>query len=425
MHSLSVLLYNLAIKVYHIGILISSLYDTRAQKWLKGRKDIFRVIEQALKPDENRIWIHCASLGEFEQGRPVIEELKKSTGSRKQFKIVLTFFSPSGYEIRKNYDGADYVFYLPLDTKRNARRFIELVRPDLAIFVKYEFWYHHINTLQLRSIPIILISAIFRKRHLFFKWYGKAFRKLLRSYHTIYVQDEGSVKMLETIGVTSAILASDTRIDRVYHIVKNVERYPIVESFKQDKKMVIAGSTWQEEEKMICRLITSDNKINGLVKFVIAPHQIGEDHIRDLARNIKDGFIRYSEANGSNVEDSRVMIIDNVGMLSYLYQYGFAAVIGGGFGKGIHNILEPAAFGLPILFGPNYKKFQEARDLVSDGGAFTFKSYDEFKASLLELINNEDHYKSASSKCRDYVESGRGGTKVIVEKIEEVLASNH
>lgn len=401
-------LYNLSIYIYYILIRFSSLFgNTKAKLWLKGREDIFERIDAALKPLEKRIWIHASSLGEFEQGRPVIEKLKEL---RPDYKIVLTFFSPSGYEIRKDYKGADYIFYLPLDTRQNAHKFLDLVRPEKVIFVKYEFWYNYLTTLSAKHIPLYLISANFRKNQHFFKWYGGWFRQLLGNFEHIFVQNESSAALLKSIRLSNITIAGDTRFDRVYSIASASRELPEVKNFVNGAFCIVAGSTWQPDEDLLFRYL---NETSHSLKMIVAPHEIKDSAIEAMIRKINRKTVRFSRLQ--NPEKADVLIIDNIGMLSSLYRYGNVAYIGGGFGKGIHNILEAATFGLPVLFGPNYHKFQEAVNLEKEGGAFPVNNYDNLKLTLDEFIGNPAKTKTTSAISRDFVENNLGATNNILQ----------
>ena len=415
-------LYNTAIFFYHLAIHIYSHFNSKAKLWVEGRKNIFTKLRSAIKGDEKIAWFHCASMGEFEQGRPVIEAFRDEFP---QFKILLTFFSPSGYEVRKNYRGVDHVFYLPIDTKNNAEKFIDIVNPTIAVFIKYEFWYHYLNTLHKRQIPTFLVSAIFRHNQHFFRWYGTLFRKILRNLTRIFVQDEVSQTVLDSIGLKNHAISGDTRFDRVYKIAMQVEEIPLVQQFKQDRKLFIAGSTWKEDENLLIEFI--NNNVTDLpagqagLKFIIAPHEIKEENIQRIISQVKHKTIRFSEAKEEEIGNAKVLIIDNIGMLSRLYQYGDIAYIGGGLGKGIHNILEAAAFGMPVVFGPNYHKFREANALIEKGGAFSIKNYTELENKIRFLLSDVYVLKMASEISRNYVKCKRGATGMILDHVRELV----
>jgi len=406
------LLYNIGIFLYGIAIRLVAPFNQKAKLFIRGRKHWLKALSEKVDADASYIWFHCASLGEFEQGRPVIEEIKKQFP---QYKIVLAFFSPSGYEIRKNYEGADIVCYLPLDTKKNATLFIDLLRPEKVFFVKYEFWYNYMNELSRRQIPLFIVSAIFRENQLFFKntpW-GKWYRKMLFQFEHIFIQNEQSATLLKSIGIRKFTIAGDTRFDRVAAIAKSAKQFPDVEKFKGNKLTVIAGSTWKPDEELLAGFINNSHDI----KFIIAPHEVVPANINRIHQLLKKKAISYSKSQNSDLEDFDVLIIDSIGILSSLYQYGNLAYIGGGFGVGIHNILEAATFRLPILFGPNFKKFKEAVDLADQKGAFPVSDSASLNHALNLLLSDKNERKKASVVCQKYVEKNVGSTKLIINKV--------
>lgn len=407
------LIYNLAIRLYGLGIWIASFFHAKAKSWIAGRQHLFEELASMITTDRPIIWIHCASLGEFEQARPLIEELRSK---HSQYQLLLSFYSPSGFEIRKNYDQVDYVCYLPLDTAYNAQRFIQIVQPSLVIFVKYEFWYHFLQQLKKAAIPTFLISAVFRPKQLFFKTYGQLFRNMLHCFQHIFVQDQRSFDLLQSLKLKTSI-AGDTRIDRVIDIAKQAKRFAIIEKFVDQKTILIAGSTWVADEDILCSFINTHNDADW--KYIIAPHEIKEKTILALENKLTLSSIRYSVAN-KNINQAQVLIIDNIGMLSAIYQYGKIAFIGGGFGKGIHNILEPIAFGLPVIFGPNYTKFEEAKSLVDLGAAFSIKDTSSFNASIAQFSDN-NFYQDASQKTRQYLKQNEGATEKILKALKPLL----
>jgi 3-deoxy-D-manno-octulosonic-acid transferase len=409
------LLYNIGIRVYYFSILFASLFNKKARLWIRGRKKIFEQIHSKIDPNSSVIWFHCSSLGEFEQGRPVIEKIREIFPGRN---ILLTFFSPSGYEIRKNYSGADYIFYLPLDTKKNAVRFLNLVKPEAVFFIKYEYWFHFLSRLHKMNIKIYLISGIFRSGQVFFKWYGKWFRKILRTFHHLFVQDNESVELLQSIGFENVTVCGDTRFDRVYAIAQKATEYPAIRSFIDGKLTFIAGSTWPPDEEIIVRFM---NENNLPVKYIIAPHEIHEQGITQLQESIKGKTVRYTSMNESEIKEANVLIIDTIGILSSVYQYGNVAYIGGGFGKGIHNILEAATFGLPIIFGPNFKKFREASELVKLNGAFSITNSDDLNTIINTFIKNHQAFKTAGENTREYVMRNLGATDIITKFVRSSL----
>ena len=398
------LLYNLGLRIYVFLIYIASFFNKKAKSWLKGRSNV------QYQQFKKSAWFHFASLGEFEQGLPVLTSFRSEHSGTA---IVITFFSPSGYEIRKNTPLADAVYYLPLDTASNARHFIDAIQPTIAVFTKYEYWYHYFNELNRKNVPLFVISGIFRQNQVFFKWYGGLYRQMLGFVTHFFVQDENSKNLLQNIGVNKVSVSGDTRFDRVWANAQAPKSFPLIEEFAAGSKVFIAGSTWPEDEELLAQLI----KDNPDRKFIIAPHEIKEDKINRLINLLpQDSAARYSAISGlkSQISNLRSIIIDNIGMLSSLYQYGDIAYIGGGFGVGIHNTLEAAAFGLPVIFGPNYQKFKEARDLVSHELGFSIKDAVELKAAFSYLIADENKLQSISLKIKDYVKENTGSTEMVM-----------
>ena len=378
--------------------------------WVKGRRGWSSKLKDNFASGEKTIWFHCASLGEFEQGRPVIEMIKDKAPD---IKIVLTFFSPSGYEIRKNYKLADYICYLPADTPGNASDFISIIKPSLAVFVKYEFWNNYISELRKKDIPLYLVSGIFRPDQHFFRWYGGFFRRILKKFTHIFVQDKRSSDLLQKIGIQNITIAGDTRFDRVNQIAAAAKTLPILEKFRDGEKLFLAGSSWRPDEEIIAGFINLDP---GKMKWVFAPHEIEKSNIDRLEKLFKTDVVRYSEFNEKSAS-ARVLIIDNIGILSSAYRYAYIAAIGGGFGRGIHNILEPACWGTPVLFGPNYKGFKEAVDLISGKGAFCYRNPDEFKSIVNDWLADDEVYKFSSQMVIGYIRKNTGATEQIVRKI--------
>lgn len=405
-------IYNLSIFIYSILIRLAAPFNLKAGQILKGRRSVFDELTNKIKHDRPIIWVHCASLGEFEQGRPVIEAIKKQYP---EYRILLTFFSPSGYEIRKNYELADYTCYLPADTKSNARTLIKLVNPEVVFFVKYEFWFHYIQELKNQHIPLYLVSAIFRENQLFFKntpW-GKWYRKMLFGFSHFFVQDEQSVKLLAGIGVTNATKAGDTRFDRVAEIARNGKDIPLVEKFRGNSQLVVAGSTWKPDEDLLIEYIHAHPEI----KFVIAPHETKKGNIDRLISQLKTPVICYTEATAETVMNKQVLLIDTIGLLSSVYKYADLAYIGGGFGVGIHNTLEAAIFGMPIVFGPNYLRFNEATTMVKLGIAHPVNDYSGVKAILDTLLTDTEKRKEITTACISFTQQNLGATKTIVSKV--------
>jgi 3-deoxy-D-manno-octulosonic-acid transferase len=391
--------------------LVSFLGNQKAKFWKEGRKGIFEKIGTSLKPGERRIWIHAASLGEFEQGRPLIEKIKQQYIG---YKIFLTFFSPSGYEVRKNYGSADYIYYLPVDTPGNARRFLDLVKPEKVLFIKYEYWYNYLSELKKRNIPVYLCSAIFRENQVFFKWYGGWYKKVLLFFNHLFVQTEESQKLLSSIGITNVTVTGDTRFDRVYAIASQSVEIPEVKAFVGTGQCLVAGSTWEPDEDFLCRYI---NESVIPLKYIVAPHEIHTSHIERIEKLVHKNVIRYSVWKQEQRGEFDVLVIDNIGMLSSLYRYGQVAYIGGGFGKGIHNTLEAATFGLPVLFGPNHLKFREALDLIRINGAFAIHDYVGLKGKLDELFTNVNSMEMAGKEAATFVKQGVGATEKILTYI--------
>ncbi len=398
--------YNTGISAYNLAIRLAAPFNEKAKLLNKGRKEVWEKIRTIQRGNQRLVWFHAASLGEFEQGRPVIEKLKQTEPDTK---ILLTFFSPSGYEIRKNYTEADYILYLPADTKRNAIRFIETLRPDAAIFIKYEFWFHYLHELRNRQIPIYLISAIFRPEQPFFKNWGGLHRQMLSFFKCLYVQDKESVNLLNKIGIRNVQLTGDTRFDRVKQIAETARTIEKAESFCNDQPAIICGSTWPPDEEILLEYI---NSYSGNYKWIIVPHEIGENHIKNILEKCKKKTARYSQA-GTDISSCDVLVIDCIGLLSSIYRYGKIAYIGGGFGAGIHNTLEAAVYGIPVIFGPKYQKFNEAVNLIQTGGAFSIQNNKELKEVLDNLIQNPAIAEIAGQKALEYVNSQLGATDSI------------
>ena len=403
------LLYNICIILYAQIVRVVALWNNKAKQWVEGRRDIFEHMARKINKDDKVIWLHVASLGEFEQGRPIIEQIRKE---HPEYKILLTFFSPSGYEIRKNYEGADYIFYLPIDTPLNVKRFLDIAHPEIAIFVKYEFWLNYLYELKARNVRTFVISAIFRADSVFFKWYGSCWRQALDSYEQIFVQNEESQALLHKIGFDNVIIAGDTRFDRVAAIAKAAKKIDIVERFKADSRLFVAGSTWGPDEDILQELINS----NPDIKFVIAPHEMNEGRIGKIIEATKGGAIRYTQCNEQTTFDgTQVLILDTVGILSSVYGYALWSYIGGGFGVGIHNTLEAATFALPIAFGPNYKKFKEARDMVALGVATKVESAEDLHKWFTPLRDSEQTLRHVSTTAKEYTSKHQGATSLIMK----------
>lgn len=403
-------LYNLCMVVYAALIRLAAPFYPKARLWCAGRKGMYERMQSAIGDAEDIVWIHVASLGDFEQGRPLVDYIKENYPD---YKILLTFFSPSGYEVRKDYKNADYVFYIPADTKREVCRFLDIVRPKVAIFVKYEFWLNMLAELHKRSVRTFIVSAIFRRNSIFFNPFGSIWRRGLHSFETLFVQDDASKHLLSKIGITNVEVAGDTRFDRVASIAENGGRVALVEQFKGDSRLFVAGSTWGADEEVLLPLING----NPDVKFVIAPHEIDDARIVKLMREIKGGAVRYTEVSSDNFKDKQVLILDTMGLLSRVYGSAEWAYIGGGFGAGIHNTLEAVVYGIPVAFGPKYRKFREACDLIALGVGHSVTNAQELKIWFDELKCDDDYLARLAAIANVYVGQHLGATEKIAETI--------
>lgn len=412
---IDVLLYDLGVNAYAAGIRLAAPFKPKARLFVAGRKGLRALITDKLSNESRpRIWVHCASLGEFEQGRPVIEAIKQRYPG---YAIVLTFFSPSGYEVRKNYDGADHVFYLPVDTKSNADWFVEIVKPTIAIFVKYELWYHYLKALSDSKIPTLLISAIFNKGHGFFKWYGGLQRKMLGMFTKILVQDVESEQLLSGIGLRNVQISGDTRFDRVVAAVAQTANLPIAKAFCGNSKILIAGSTWDADEAVLKEAL---QQIPADWKLILVPHEVHEAHVQRIEKLFVRDFVRWSQWDNKDA-NKRVLIVDKVGLLLQLYSYGHVAFIGGGFGKaGVHNVLEAAVYGMPCLYGPVYDKFKEAIDLIGHGGGSEVTDADALLKQML-WMDIDTQRQIMGDKAKGYVFGAQGATEKTLEVIEPIL----
>jgi 3-deoxy-D-manno-octulosonic-acid transferase len=412
--------------VYDIGIgglrglyQLASLVHGKARLFQQGRKAQHERLLRTfpLKDSGPLVWFHCASLGEFEQGRPVMEALKNRIPS---VRILLTFFSPSGYEVQKNYVGADHIFYLPWDTAKNAKWFAEQIKPSLAIFVKYEFWYHYISALHAHRIPVLSISSIFREDQVFFQWQGGLFRNMLAKFNHFFVQNQHSLELLQSIGIRAATVAGDTRFDRVHQIIQRAEEVQIARTFKNNQMVMVIGSAWPEDMDVLIPFINSHP---GQLKFIVAPHELKESFLSAIEKGIHGKTVRYSMATADNVLSADVLLIDNIGLLSRLYRYGEFAFVGGGFAQGLHNILEAACYGVPIFFGDRaYQKFQEAVDLTTQGGAFPIHDATDLSKIFEQLTTQPETLSSAITVTRRYVQQNLGATDKIVSYCEPMLS---
>ncbi|MFN8288557.1 MAG: glycosyltransferase N-terminal domain-containing protein [Chitinophagales bacterium] len=411
---MSALAYNIGIQLYGLGIYIASLFNKKAALWIEGRKDWKTKLQPKSATTQKTAWFHCASLGEFEQARPLIEKLKQE---RPDYRIVLSFFSPSGYEVRKNYSGADVVTYLPLDTPQNAKQFIALIQPNVAFFVKYEFWYNYLSELKNKGIPTILFSAIFRKEQVFFAWYGGLFRQMLKMFTSIFVQTETSQKLLAGIGIKS-VVANDTRFDRVYQIAQNRQQLPLIEKFKGTAPLLIAGSTWPKDEELLLQLI-AQGILKGY-KYIIAPHDIDSERIDKLTAQLGSKVVKLSQLNDGNAANAEVIVVDSIGQLTFIYAYGTIAYVGGGFNASVHNVLEPAVYGMPVIFGPNHQKSAEALQLIARGAGFCITDAASLNSIVASLLQNNKLPTSANA-AKQYVAENPGGTAVIWNVVNTLL----
>lgn len=416
------MIYNIVIYFVLWGIAIASLFNEKVRKMWRGEREAFKILKQKVDPNAKYIWFHAASLGEFEQGRPLMERIRKDYP---QYKILLTFYSPSGYEVRKNYEGADIICYMPVDTRLNAIRFLRLVRPVMAFFIKYEFWSNFLHILKYRNIPTYSVSSIFREDQVFFKWYGRSYAGVLKCFTRFFVQNEESKRLLEGIGITAVDVVGDTRFDRVLQIKEAAKQLPICEAFRtgvassqsadvphHDFKVFVAGSSWPPDENIFIPFFNEHKDW----RLLIAPHVIAEEHLKLILSLIKGKkVVRYTQTTPEEAADADVLIIDCFGLLSSMYNYGDVAYIGGGFGVGIHNTLEAAVWNMPVIFGPNNKKFQEAQGLLKSGGGFEINTYEDFSGLMSSLMNDETFLKQAGDKAGAFVAHLAGATdKVLV-----------
>ncbi|WP_446778279.1 3-deoxy-D-manno-octulosonic acid transferase [Macellibacteroides fermentans] len=408
-------MYSLIIHLYAFFIELISPFHKKARLMRLGQWKTNGILREKIDRNAKYIWFHASSLGEFEQGRPLIEKIK---AEHPEYKILLTFFSPSGYEVRKNYGGADVVCYLPFDTPYRVKKFLDLSKPVMAIFIKYEFWDNYLSELKRRNIPVYIVSAIFRKEQLFFKWYGGMYRKVLSYFTHIFVQDDASRELLSKYGVTNVSVFGDTRFDRVQDVYKNTKQVPMVELFvnnnRSDNQLtMVAGSSWQQDEEVYLNYFNEHPEL----KLIIAPHEIHKDHLMHIESMLKRPSIRLSEATEKDIKGKSCLIVDSFGLLSSIYRYGDLAYIGGGFGAGIHNVLEAAVYGIPVIFGPKYQKFKEARDLLQVGGAFSITDEKTFESKMEELSTYRDLLEAAGAAAGDFVKSNIGATNRIIASI--------
>ena len=411
-------LYNILIFIASLSLPIFAFFSKKIQLFVRGRKKVVQKIPHFEK-EEKVIWIHAASLGEFEQGRPIIEQIKKENSS---IKIIVSFFSPSGYEIRKNYPLANHICYLPLDSKKNARSFIKKIHPNLAIFIKYEFWPNFLLELKNQQIPTILVAGILRKNQLFFKWYGQFMRNALATFHHFFVQDNHSKNLLNSISLNKVTVSGDTRFDRVYQILQQNNYLPFIEKFTNNQYTTVAGSTWQEDEKLIIHYINKQADNNE--KFIIAPHHINEASILQLKKSIHKKVVLYSEKEIKDVSKYQVLIVDSIGILTKIYSVANVAYVGGGLKTGLHNILEPATFGIPIVIGNHFSKFKEAVDLVRLKGCFSISNRKEFSSIFTQLKREKEFSEKTGTINRNYIQKNLGATQLIMNYINKQLNIN-
>ena len=418
-------MYNLGIYLYLLGVAIYSRFNEKVRKMWRGEREAFRILKEKVDPEAKYVWFHAASLGEFEQGRPLMEQLRKD---HPEYKILLTFFSPSGYEVRKNYEGADIICYLPLDTITNARRFLRSVRPVMAFFIKYEFWYNYLHILKHRGVPVYSVSSIFRPDQVFFKWYGSQYGRVLNCFTHFFVQNEQSKELLAKIGITNVTIVGDTRFDRVLQIKEAAKQLPIVEAFvsrneevgkgKENVPVFVAGSSWPPDEEIFIKYFNQHPEW----KLIIAPHVIDEDHLQQIEKLLEGRkVIRYTEASAENVGNAEVLIINCFGLLSSIYHYGDVAYVGGGFGVGIHNLLEAAVWDVPVFFGPNNQKFQEAQGM-KQGGGLEITGYDDFAGKMDRLANDPQYLKEQGQKAGQFVKGQAGATSKVLSNVKSLCS---
>ena len=419
------MIYNIVIYFVLWGIAIASLFNEKVRKMWRGEREAFKILKQKVDPNAKYIWFHAASLGEFEQGRPLMERIRKEYP---QYKILLTFYSPSGYEVRKNYEGADIICYMPVDTRLNAIRFLRLVRPVMAFFIKYEFWSNFLHILKYRNIPTYSVSSIFREDQVFFKWYGRNYAGVLKCFTRFFVQNEESKRLLEGIGITAVDVVGDTRFDRVLQIKEAAKQLPICKAFRtgvassqsadvphHDFKVFVAGSSWPPDENIFIPFFNEHKDW----RLLIAPHVIAEEHLKLILSLIKGKkVVRYTQTTPEEAAEADVLIIDCFGLLSSMYNYGDVAYIGGGFGVGIHNTLEAAVWNMPVIFGPNNKKFQEAQGLLKSGGGFEINTYEDFSGLMSSLMNDETFLKQAGDKAGAFVAHLAGATDKVLASVK-------
>lgn len=411
------IIYNLFIYLYGTAISLAAHFNPKAKLWISGRKNWKNKMKQAISSDDKVIWVHCSSLGEFEQGRPVMEKIKKEFP---QHKLAVSFFSPSGFEVRKDYQGADYIFYLPLDTPKNAKRLIKTLHPEVLILVKYEYWYNLLKRLQKKDIPVIVISAVIKEKNLFFRPFATWFRKRIAGIEHFFVQDNDSKNLLESIGIEKVTVSGDTRFDRVKEIREANARLEFIEKFKGNSKLIVAGSTWPDDEEILVKFINENLPDNW--KLIFAPHNIKEKEILSLSEKLSKKTTIYTKSDQNQIENSQILILDTIGMLTKIYAYSDVSYVGGGFTKtGVHNTLEPAVFGVPIIFGPNYENYFEAIDLLENQGAVRFIDQYDFDQKITNLIENEDERKRRGNAAWNYIRQKPNSTGLIMDYLKSLI----
>lgn len=405
------MIYSIALYLYALAVILASLFYKKARHMVKGQWQTFRILRKHIRREEMYVWFHAASLGEFEQGRPLMERLRRE---HPEYKILLTFFSPSGYEVRKNYEGADVVCYLPFDTPGNVRSFLRLARPCMAFFIKYEFWNNYLHACRRRQIPVYSVSSIFRKKQVFFRWYGRSYSDVLRCVTHFFVQNEASRELLARKGIDNVTVTGDTRFDRVLDICRQAKELPLVEAFKQDAVVQVAGSSWAPDEDLIIPYFNAHPEM----KLVLAPHVIGESHLKEIEGKLQRPFLRYSQATPENVHEAACLIIDCFGLLSSVYRYGETAYVGGGFGVGIHNVPEAAVYGVPVLVGPNNGKFREVQDLLKLGGCLEVTDETAYRQAMDRLLGDTAYRTERGRIAGDYIARNAGAADRIFDSIK-------
>ncbi len=407
-------MYNIIIYLYLAGVAVYSLFNDKVRRMWRGERDAFRVLREKVDPSAKYVWFHAASLGEFEQGRPLMEELRRL---HPEYKILLTFFSPSGYEVRKDYKGADIICYLPLDTVLNARRFLRTIRPVMAFFIKYEFWYNYLHILHHRQVPVYSVSSIFREGQVFFRWYGRQYAHVLKCFSHFFVQNEESRRLLSGIGLDNTTVVGDTRFDRVLQIKEAARQLPVIDSFKDGHQVFVAGSSWPPDEEIFIKYFNEHPEW----RLIIAPHVIGDEHLSQIMSRLKRKTVLYTKSTPETARDAECVIIDCFGLLSSIYRYGEVAYVGGGFGVGIHNVLEAAVWGMPVIFGPNNRRFQEAQGLLSAKGGFEIQGEDDFRHLMDTLRTDGAFLRESGMRAGAYVGDKAGATQKVLKMVGPLL----